>query len=164
MISCFWLAVFSIFAYLHRCFMVPDHNCSAVCCNCYNCRCLRHKEQNSTSTLHQFSEVWWVTKNTARCRHEFLQSITAPSLADSNENHMPAVKNHSPPAWSFQAALGLKHTLESQFAARTRRFPSRSRKLVATASSKQNWNWNSWKLRRSKFEVTWQMQRNTINA
>lgn len=49
-----------VFACFHRCFLVPDHNCSAVCWNFHNCPHLRHKEQSSTSTLHQFSQVRWV--------------------------------------------------------------------------------------------------------
>lgn len=98
-------------------------------------------------------------KHSARYRQEFMQSITAPSLAYSNNNHMQAIKNRPLPVCSSQATLGLNRTLQCQCAAWTRRFPSRSRKPAATASWKQNWKWNSWKYRRSKFEVTRQTQK-----
>lgn len=142
--------------------MVPDRNCSAVCWNRHHCCSLRHKEQSSTSTLHQFTKGWWVKKNTTTSyRQKFLQTITelkwAKSLADSNENHIRAVKNHSLPARSFQATPGLNQTLQCQCPAWTRRFPSRSRKPAATASWKQTWIRHSWK--ESKFEATRQMQR-----
>lgn len=103
-------------------------------------------------------------KHTARYRQEFMQSITALSLAYSNDNHMRAIKNDPLPVCSSQATLGLNRTIQWQYAAWTRRFPSRSRKPAATASWKQNRNRNSWKCRRSKFEVTRQMQKNTSHT
>lgn len=139
--------------------MVPYRNHFAARCNCDIHRFRRHEEKNN-STLDQFSEVRWVEKkHTARYRQEFMQSITALSPAYSNDNHVRAIQNDPLAVCSSQAALGLNRTLQCQCAAWTRRFPSRSRKPAATASWKQIWKWNSWKWRRSKFEVMRHMQK-----